>query len=77
MKSNNHESVGANKLHEYMKQRANYEKVGYGLEYSFYYQCLTAGVREFFGVTVDPTGEHLVSDQQNPKFFNSYQREVA
>lgn len=52
----------ARELHEYVRDRAEVEGVGYALSVEFFDDCLNAGVRRFFGVKVE-RGK-IVSDEE-------------
>lgn len=54
----------------YMEERAEVEAVAFELTPKFFEAHFKQGVRSFFGVRVDEQGV-LLSDAQNPKFFDS------
>lgn len=60
-----------NKLSQYMSVRARFENVKWELTGQDLEPYFENGVRNFFGVSVDDQG-NLLSDDQQPSFFNSY-----
>jgi hypothetical protein len=59
------------KLAQYMKARANFEKVQWLITEEDLSEYFNKGVRNFFGVEIDDNG-NLIEDQQQPSFFKSY-----
>jgi len=60
------------KLAQYMRARAAFEQVKWGLTKSFLQSHFDAGIRSFFGVELSDRGE-LLRDLQQPEFFRTYQ----
>lgn len=58
-------------LAAYMKARADFEQVEWCLTEEWLQDHFDAGIRVFFGVTVDDDGE-LLSDTEQPTFFGPY-----
>jgi hypothetical protein len=61
-------------LDSYMRKRAEAEGVTYALSPEFLAAYYYAGVREFFGVTLDwSTGTPMIdNDEQNPAFVEEW-----
>ncbi len=58
-------------LHRYMTARAAHEGVQYRLDPEFFLIGLEFGVRNFFKVSVNSTGE-LYQDDEQPEFFRTW-----
>lgn len=71
MSSENQKENIMNKLSQYMNVRAQFENVQWELTPQDLEPYFDKGVRSFFGVTIDDHG-NLLSDEQQPSFFNSY-----
>jgi hypothetical protein len=72
-------SVGPNKmklLASYMKEREAHEGVEWKLSEAFLQVQFDQGIRTFFGVTLDEAGG-ILSDAQQPDFFEKYQQRVT
>jgi hypothetical protein len=61
-----------NALCTYMKARAAFEGVEWKLTHEYVQSYFERGCRNFFGVEINDRGE-LLSDEQQPAFFKSYQ----
>ena len=59
-------------LHRYMRFRADFEGQAYELTPKFFFACLRAGIRHFFGVYVN-TVSGIVHDVQNPAALREWQ----
>jgi hypothetical protein len=71
MSSENQKDNIMNKLSQYMNMRAHFENVQWELTEQDLKPYFDKGVRSFFGVTIDDNG-NLISDDNQPSFFNSY-----
>lgn len=72
-------AVGPNKmksLASYMKERAKHEGVEWRLSEAFLQVQFDQGIRTFFGVVLDEGGR-ILSDDQQPDFFEKYQQRAA
>jgi len=66
----------AKTLWHYLKVRADFEGVKLGLSPAYLQAWFNRGTRWFFGVLLDDSGK-LLSDEQQPTFFQHYLKAVA
>jgi hypothetical protein len=62
-------------LDGYMSKRARIEGAGYDLDVNFYIKSIEAGIRKFYGVSIDGEGRLIHDDQEpEPGFLADYNR---